>query len=193
MMTVQLKKAITVSEFQTFVERDENREGRFELIDGEIVDVPSNPLVSVIAMRIVGFIFMFLQQRKVDGHVSGEGGGFIIDGQVFAPDVAYVRDLPTDKGFEHQPPLLAVEVISDPGNNAEQTDLRRKLAHYMRAGTLVWVVDYVARQVEVHQPGERVVLIGETGKLTAEGILPGFELAVSDIFPQAKQQTDKAE
>jgi Uma2 family endonuclease len=105
-MTVKLKKAITVSEFQTFIERDENREQRFELIDGEIVEVPSNPLVSVIAMRIVGFIFMFLQQSKVGGHVSGEGGGFIIDGQVFAPDVAYVRDLPTNKGFEHQPPLL---------------------------------------------------------------------------------------
>jgi len=192
-MTVKLKKAITVSEFQTFVARDENREQRFELIDGEIVEVPSNPLVSVIAMRIVGFIFMFLQQSKVDGHISGEGGGFIIDGQVFAPDVAYVHDLPTDKGFEQQSPLLAVEVISDPGNNAEQTDLRRKLAHYMRAGTLVWVVDYVARQVEVHQPGERVVLIGEAGKLTAEGILPGFELAVSDIFPQDKQQTGEAD
>jgi Uma2 family endonuclease len=192
-MTVKLKKAITVSEFQTFIERDENREQRFELIDGEIVEVPSNPLVSVIAMRIVGFIFMFLRERQVDGHVSGEGGGFIIDGQVFAPDVAYVRDLPTDQGFEQQPPLLAVEVISDPGNNAEQTDLRRKLAHYMRAGTLVWVVDYVARQVEVHQPGERVVLVGDTGKLTAEGILPGFELAVSDIFPQDKQQTGEAE
>ncbi|MFP4321485.1 MAG: Uma2 family endonuclease [Anaerolineales bacterium] len=191
-MSVKLKKAITISEFQTFIERDENREQRFELIDEEIVKVPSNPLVSVIAMRIVGFIFMFLREQQVAGHVSGEGGGFIIDGQVFAPDVAYIRDLPTDKGFEHQPPLLAVEVISDPGNNTEQTDLRRKLAHYMRAGTLVWVVDYMARQVEVHQLGERVVLVGETGQLTAPDILPGFELAVSDIFPQDKQQTSEA-
>ena len=190
-MTVELKKAITVSAFQTFTERSENREQRFELIDGEIVKVPSNPLVSVIAMRIVGFIFMFLQERKIDGHVSGEGGGFIIDGQVFAPDVAYMRDLPTDKGFEQQAPLLAVEVISDPANNAEQTDLRRKLAHYMRAGTLVWVVDYVARQVEVHQPGERVVLVGETERLTAEEILPGFELAVRDIFPQDQPQNSE--
>jgi Uma2 family endonuclease len=193
MMTVKLKKAITVSEFQTFVERDENREQRFELIAGEIVEVPSNPFVSVIANLISFYIRLFLRDNNLPGHVTGEGGGFIIDGQVFAPDVAYVRDLPTDKGFEDQPPLLAVEVISDPGNNAEQTDLRRKLAHYMRAGTLVWVVDYVARQVEVHQPGERVILIGETGRLTAEGILPGFELAVSDIFPQDKQQTGEAE
>jgi Uma2 family endonuclease len=63
----------------------------------------------------------------------------------------------------------------------------------MRAGTLVWVVDYVARQVEVHQPGERVVLVGETEQLTAESILPGFELTVADIFPQDKQQTGEAE
>jgi len=186
-MTIELKKNMTISEFQAFIEQPENTEKRFEFIDGEIIDVPSNPYVSVIAARIVGFLSMFLLQNKAKGHISGADGGFIINGQVFAPDVAYMRHLPTNKGFEQQPPELAVEVISDPTNSTEQTDLRRKLAHYRTAEVTIWVVDYVARKVEVHLPDNTVTIYDDTMKLTAEHILPGFELAVKDIFPTTEE------
>ncbi len=175
----------TLAKFEAFVHRPENAHKRFEFIDGEIVEVPSNPFVSVIASRIITFISMFLlsNDQGISGYVTGEGGGFIIDGQVFAPDVAYVKDLPTNEGYEPVPPGLAVEVISDPRNNTEQTELRRKLAHYMRAGVIVWVVDYVARQVEVHVPDEPVQLVAEGEKLTLPDVLPDFELPVGDLFP----------
>jgi len=186
-MSVQLKKNMTIAEFQAFVERLENADKRFELIDEEITEMPSNPLVSVIAMRIVGFFFIFLQQSKIGGHVSGEGGGFIINGQVFAPDVAYMRDLPTNKGYEQTPPLLAVEVLSDPTSSTEQTDLRRKLWHYKQSGVTTWVVDYLAQQIEVHPPDGPVQLYDNTMTLPGGDILPGFELPVKDIFPQAEQ------
>ena len=51
---------------------------------------------------------------------------------------------------------------------------------------VVWVVDYVAGQVEVHTPGEAARLVGEADTLTAETLLPGFELPVKDIFPSAE-------
>ena len=181
------REKTTQAAFEAFVQRPENAEKRFELIDGEIIEVPSNPFVSVIAVRIAAFLSLYLMQSKHEGHVTGEGGGFIIAGQIFAPDVAYMRDLPTSKGYETTPPALAVEVISDPGNNAEQTDLRRKLAHYRRAGVVVWVVDYVARRVEVHLPDNTVTLYDEESTLTGGDVLPGFELAVKDIFPSQGQ------
>ena len=185
-MSVQLKKEVSIAKFQAFVERAENLEKRVELINGEIVEVPSNPFVSVIAARIITFISLYVMQNERAGHISGADGGFIIDGQVFAPDVAYMHELPTNKGFGQQPPLLAVEVISDPQSNTEQTDLRRKLVHYGRANVVVWVVDYVAQQVEVHAPDEHVKLYDATMALTSEAILPGFELPVKDIFPDQK-------
>jgi len=182
-MALPTRSNVTLGEFKAFVNRLENADKRFEFIDGDIIEVPSNPYASVLASRIITFLTMYLMQNQSTGHVTGEGGGIIIDGHVFAPDVAYIHALPTQDGYETTPPLLAVEVISNPHNNAEQTDLRRKIAHYMRSQVLVWVVDHVARQVEVHTPGKSVRLLNETDTLTADEMLPGFTLSVSDIFP----------
>lgn len=189
-MVVQLKPQVTFEEFEAFVNLPENSEGRFELIDGEIVEVPSNPFVSVIAGLIAYALHRWLHETKSQGYITGEGGGFIINGQVFAPDAAYVRTLPASKGYEPAPPVLAVEVISDPHNNAEQTDLRRKIAHYMIAGVVVWVVDYVARKVEVHTPNALVQVLGEADKLTGGAALPGFELEVKTIFPDTAPEQE---
>lgn len=181
-MALFFQHKLNIQDFEAFTKLPENSEKIFELINGEIFEVPSNPYVSVIASRIIGFILIYLL-KKGGGHVTGEGGGFVINGHVFAPDVAYVQKLPTNKGYETTPPLLAVEVISDPHSNTEQTDLRRKMIHYMEAGVVVWVVDYVARQVEVHTAGESMALFHEEDTLVIEDILPDFKLAVKDIFP----------
>ncbi len=182
-MALPTKQTVTPEAFYTFAHKRENADKRFELIDGEIIALPSNSFASVVAMRIVAFISLFLMQHKVKGYVSGEGGGYLIDGNVFAPDVAYVRELPAKKGFEPTPPPLVVEVLSDPGNSTEQTDLRRKLAFYLKAGVVVWVVDYVARQVEVHRRSESVLVLGDGDRLTGGDVLPGFTIAITDIFP----------
>jgi Uma2 family endonuclease len=60
---MQIKERVTIEAFEALVNRPENAEKRFELIDGEIIEVPSNPFVSVIAMRIVGFIFTVIASR----------------------------------------------------------------------------------------------------------------------------------
>jgi Uma2 family endonuclease len=182
-MVARTKAQVTIAEFEAFVRLPQNRDKVFELLNGEIVEVPSNAFVSVIAGLILYAIRHWLNTSGRGGHVTGEGGGFIIEGQVFAPDVAYVHELPTSKGYEETPPRLAVEVISDPHSNTEQTDLRRKLVYYLRAGVVVWVVDYVARQVEIHVPGEEVKLVGEVEVLPGGEALPGLELPVKDIFP----------
>jgi len=186
-MTVELEKVVTVSEFQTFIKRPENRERRFELMDGEIVEMPSNPFASVIAIRIAALLSIYLMQSQHEGYVTGEGGGFIINGQVFAPDVAYMRNLPTSKGFGEHPPLLAVEVISDPTSSAEQTDLRRKLVHYRAMGITVWVVDYLTQRVEVHQADGSMQIYDDTMTLVPGDILPDFTLPVKDIFPKTDE------
>ncbi len=182
-MALPTKQTLTLDAFYTFVHLPENAAKRFEFIDGEIIEVPSNSLVSVIAAEIIILLGIFRKQQKLAGYFSTEGGGYIIDGNVFAPDVAYVRELPAGDGYEPTPPLLVVEVISNPRSNTEQTDLRRKLVHYMRAGVVVWVVDYLARQVEVHQPGEAVLVLGEGETLSGGTALPGLDLTVADIFP----------
>lgn len=181
------KNRLSIADFYDFAQRPENAQRHLELIDGEVVDVPSNILASTIAIRIATLITMWLMQSNSDGNVSGADGGYVIEGHVFAPDVAFYRDIPRAKGFAQTPPLLAVEVISDPGSSTEQSELRRKLSIYRNADVVVWVVDFVAKQIEVHYPDNRIEIYGESMTLLGGDILAGFELAVKDIFPEQPQ------
>lgn len=189
-MLVELKTRVTLETFETVIERPENQDKLFEFIGGEIVEVPSNPYVSKIALLIGAAILAYLNTHD-SGHVTGEAGGYMVGGERYAPDVAYISyarqpELP-HKGYNPNPPELAVEIISDPTNAEEQRQLRLKLSSYLAAGVVVWVVNAEDRRIEVHRAGEVAEEFDETGTLTVEDILPGFRLAVKDIFPRANQ------
>lgn len=186
-MVLQIKP-ITVEQFDKFVDLPENKDKLFEYIRGEIVEVPSNAYSSKIASRINGYLFMYLLNNDI-GHLTGEAGGYKVSGERYAPDVAFLayekqKEL-NPKGYNDTPPDLAVEVTS-PTDKDEQ--LRVKIANYQAAGTIVWVVDLDNEQVEIYKPGQPVKIMDKKGILQAESILPGFTLAVKDIFPP-KQDT----
>ena len=188
-MAVQLKQRVGLKEFETFVERPENSDKLFEFIGGEIVEMPSNPYASRIAGKIFGELYIYLKMNDI-GHLTGEAGGYMVSGERYAPDVAFISyerqaEL-AGQGYNPNPPELAVEVISDASNAEEQRRLRFKLIAYLTAGVIVWVVNTEARLVEVHQAGQASQELDERDILKAESILPGFELAVKDIFPQMK-------
>ena len=186
-MAVQIRPVYTVAEFEDFLNQPENTDRIFELIDGEIIDVPSNPYVSQIAARILMYIGIYLLNNRI-GHVTGADGGFLIEGQVLAPDVAYIAaarqpELPR-RGFNPLPPDLAVEVISDAANSREQSVLRRTIVQYLAVGTVVWVVDPFVGEVEVYTSLTQTQVYGPGASLSGGEALPGFTLAVNDIFPQ---------
>jgi Uma2 family endonuclease len=184
MMVLQrLTHKLSVDDFEAFISLPENIGRRFELINGDVVEMPSNTFVSIITARIIYFLQHWILQNDIEGYISGADGGFNIHGQILAPDVAFMRELPSPKGFTDVPPLLAIEVISDPLNNTEQSTLRRKVTHYLRADIVVWTVDYLDRQVEVYYPNESVQVFVDGDIITGGNVLPNFEVAVSDIFP----------
>ncbi len=176
----------TAADFEAFVALPENHERRFEFVGGEIIEVPSNPYVSKIAMLIVGALLNYLRQHD-QGHVTGEGGGYIVNGERYAPDVAFISYARQPElahtGYNPNPPELVVEVISDSANRDEQTTLRRKLANYLAVDALVWVVDPFARTVEVYAAGSAARVIDASGTLDGGAVLPGFTLNLSEIFP----------
>ena len=51
-------------------------------------------------------------------------------------------------------------------------------------GTTVWVVYPETREVEVHAPGQTTQILGIDATLDGGDILPGFSLAVKDVFPE---------
>lgn len=186
-MALFLQQKSTIQDIEIFANLSQNSEKIFELVSGEIIEVPSNPYVSEIANLISFFIRLFLRENNLKGHVTGADGGYIINGDVYAPDVAYISyDRQPElarKGYNPNPPELAIEVISDTNNSQEQTTLRRKVGNYLTAGIVVWVVNPEDHSVDVYDIGKPVQIFDWQGILTADNILPNFKLAIKDIFP----------
>lgn len=120
----------------------------------------------------------------------GDNLGFIVRQprlRSFSPDAAYIRDtLEEIDDFVEGAPLFAVEMRSkgDYGP-AKDADYAAKRADYFAAGTrVVWdvnprertIASYVADAPET----PRIFRPGETAD--AEAALPGWRMAVSDIF-----------
>ncbi len=184
-MAVQ-ERLYTVEGFDQFVMLPENAEKLFEYIGGEIVEVPSNPYVSAIAMLIGSLMLVFVRERKL-GHVTGEAGGYRVAGERYAPDVAFISYIKQPElfkqGYNPNPPDLAVEVISSDRADELHT-LRIKVTNYLSVGTVVWVVKPEDKQIEVYTPGQPVKIHRENDTLDGGAVLPGFTLKVAEIFPQ---------
>jgi Uma2 family endonuclease len=163
-------------------------EAWYELIEGELVEVsPSSGKSSALGIRIARLIGNFVDGRGL-GYVTGENGGYILRSHpdtVIAPDVGFIQSaryphgLP-DRGYLDIRPDLAVEVISP---NDEPADMRRKQRLYDQAEVpLVWWVDPKAQSVTVRRANADPVTLTSGDELDGGEILPGFRLAVSDIF-----------
>jgi Uma2 family endonuclease len=181
-MAVQAQR-MTAEEFDRFVELPQNASRRFEYIGGETVEVVSSQYASQIAARINGFIFIYLLHNSI-GFLTGADGGYVVSNERYIPDVAFVsrqrQAQVSDQPYSPIPPDLAVEVLS-PSDNPR--DVRLKVANYLTAGTLVWGVDPDQKLVEVYTPGKPAKPVGIDGTLDGGDVLPGFTLAVRDIFP----------
>lgn len=177
-------KFVTVEEFDTFIMLPENRERRFEFIGGEIVEMVSNNYSSLIAMLIGSLMTIFVRQHNL-GWVTGADGGYKVSGERYIPDVAFVskqrQPQPSREAYNPLAPDLAVEVLSP---TDDESDMRFKVVNYLRAGTMVWVVNPDKKQVEVYAPDAAPKTVGIDDVLDGGGVLPGFTLPVKDIFPE---------
>jgi Uma2 family endonuclease len=180
---VAVETHLTVEEFERLAELPENADKRLEFIGGEVVEVPSNAHLSEIASIIIFFLLTFLRESGIAGHVTGEGGGYMVFGERYAPDVAFISKSRqpelAKRGYNPNPPDFAVEVLS-PTDAYSKVVI--KIDHYLAAGTLVWLVRPEDRKVEVHVPGQPTKIVAIDGTLDGGNVLPGFTLAVKELF-----------
>jgi Uma2 family endonuclease len=124
------------------------------------------------------------------GEVATNEPGFILSTNpdtVRAPDVAFVRaerllEADPERGYYPGAPDLAVEVISP---NDLYTEVDEKVAEWLAHGTrMVLVVNPRGRSVAVHRTGRDVRILGIEDTLDGEDVVPGWTLAVRDLFGQ---------
>jgi Uma2 family endonuclease len=183
-MAVQTQR-MTVEEFERFAELPENANRRLEYIGGEIVEVVSNSYSSLVAAQVLIALGAYVNHHRL-GYVTGADGGYkVAEKEDYIPDVGFISkdrlpDPPHDAWIS-LPPDLAVEVLS-PSDEPDNT--RIKIINYLAADTVVWVIDPDQKQVEVYMPGQAGKRLGENDTLDGGDVLPGFTLAVKDIFPE---------
>src|SRR5437588_95224 len=151
-----LTKRMTADEFCDWVHRPENANKWFELVRGEVIELPP-PMKrhGVAAGNFARLIGNFLCQRR-KGYLTSNDSGVILERDpdtVRGPDVAVYEDAQTwaelHPKYGEVPPVLAVEVLSP---NDKVNKVNRKIADYLRAGVgLVWLADPEERTVTVYR------------------------------------------
>jgi Uma2 family endonuclease len=157
-----------------------------ELVDGTLVEKAMGWNESEIAAFICYAILSFTRPRKFGKVLGADGMQRIVSGLIRVPDVSFFargRLTRAQHGASPIAPIagdLVVEVVSKSNTKPE---IARKLKEYFAAGSrLAWVVEPKPQTVRVHTSPSEYVVLGLDDWLDGGNVLPGFRLAVRDLF-----------
>ena len=162
---------------------------RYELVDGELVELN----VSFLSSYVAGEIHRRLANHSLDHRqawVAPEGTSYQCfpdsPNKVRKPDTSAIRlerlsaVEALTAGHLTIPPDLAVEVTS-PGDSVYEVD--QKIQDYQQAGVpLVWEVNPELRTIIIHRADGTLTRLSENDDITGESVLPGFRCRVGEFF-----------
>ncbi len=160
---------------------------RYELVNGELVDMGNSGMEhGYVACLLVAALTTFVRPQKL-GIICDSSTAFTLKtGNKRSPDVSFVSSerlkglSRPPRGFFQGSPDLAVEILS-PGNTIEE--MHEKIVEYFENDTrLLWKIDPSERCILVYHSPEpdRLLRVGDC--LDGENIVPGFAMAVSELF-----------
>ncbi len=161
-------------------------EGKYELVDGELIMVGTGFLHEILIARLSGILESFAQVHDLGLVGAGGLGCRMKTGNMRSPDVSFVtkaRAMEMGKnivGFLQGAPDLAVEKAS-PSDSPYA--LRKKTVEYFENGCqLCWIVDPWLKAVLVLTPDGTETLLTSRDTLDGGELLPEFSFHVGDLF-----------
>ena len=162
----------------------------YELVYGKLIPLrPSGGKSSEVAVAAAAELYNYARKARNGGHVTGADGAYALSSNCLrVPDVGFYGSAKAAKITDPQkylpfPPDLAVEVVAQNENASELLD---KVIQYLEAGTaLVWLIYPELKSVVVHFPNFTAKIYTPEGVLSGGDLLPGLQVAVSDLFPIA--------
>ncbi len=185
-MATTTRTRMTVEEYLAISEEDARR---MELIDGEIVVTPEpRPAHAHLQAELIYAVESWRRRGSGRAIVFGPTTVFLGAHDAYGPDLIVCRPEPRidDRGWLGEHPLVCVEIRSP---TTWKNDVGRKKAVYESEGVPeLWLVDDVARVVLVFRRSalgidyfDTALELDATDTLTSP-LLPGFELALSELF-----------
>ena len=159
-----------------------------ELIRGEFCETMSAGLKhGEIVINLGGEVRNFVKPRRL-GRIFGSDAGIILERDpdtVREPDIAFIsaERMPLEEeehGYSEIVPDLVVEIASPSDSRREVNDKARMWHSY--GVPLVWAAYPETRTIDVHRADGSITTLREDDVLDGGDILPGFAVAVSDIF-----------
>ena len=159
---------------------------RYELVDGELVDMDGAPPHGNVTGEIYMLIRLHVRAAGLPLNV-GVSTGFRMnpytlrfpDVQVTTVERMAAHDASAG-GWPDFAPDVAIEVVS-PSNTT--SELNRKAREYFANGTLaMWIADPNPRSVTIRRPVVPDQVLGPDDTLNGDPEIPGFSCAVADIF-----------
>ena len=168
-----------------------NPESRLELTaQGDLIVMPPESSWSGHRnAKISQYLGMWADQHG--GYEFGSSAGFILpDGSCRSPDASWISSdrwnalsAEEKSGFARICPDFVVELRS-PSDSLP--DLEAKLEEYMANGaSLGWLIDPLSKTATVYRAGRAPEPLVGPQHLSGSGILPGFELDLTEIFQGA--------
>ncbi len=129
-----------------------------------------------------------LAKRDGTGLAFDSSGGFRISKLgMFAPDAAWVLreryEALSPKEKRQFPPICPDFVIELRSQTDRLKNLQSKMDKWVKHGArLAWLIDSEAKSIYVYRPGQSVELVQNVSSITADPILPGFTLDLTQIW-----------
>lgn len=177
---------------QDVIDIDAHEDRLCELIEGVLVEKPMGLKESRLAAFVGSLLINFVRPRNLGIVTGADGTVELMPDLVRIPDVAFTSwdRMPGGKCPEDPIPLLApnlaVEVL---GSSNTSGEMKAKRADYFGAGVeLVWEIDPSDRTVAVYVSQKKAKILRPGAILDGGKVLPGFTLAVKDLFAELDRQ-----
>ncbi|HXJ92514.1 MAG TPA: Uma2 family endonuclease [Terriglobia bacterium] len=164
---------------------------RYELNEGELIVTPSASFFhNRLCDRFISLLDAHVTSHKL-GDVTSETDVKLAEDVVRRPDVAFYRVGRLEGVDLDQVPLpvapdLVIEIVS---RNDRAADLLLKVSQYLAAGVqAVWLLYPITRLAYRYTAGRLEPEVRSTqddGRFEEPELLPGFSLALADIFQSA--------
>jgi Uma2 family endonuclease len=166
-----------------------------ELIDGVLVEKAMGTREGVFAAYVGRMIWNHAEKYDLGVVLGGDSPFRFQLGLIRVPDVSFVswaripgEEFP-DEAIAELVPDLAVEVLSKSNTLAE---IELKLDNYFEAGVrLAWVIDPKKERAKIYSSRSRMQEIGAAGEQLGTKVLPGFRLALRDVFSSIRRKKRK--
>lgn len=182
-----LSGPITPEQFEEFCSKYD--ELRLELTStGELIVMPPTlPITGKRNADLTGQLWVW-SKKDATGVSFGDTAGFTLpNGAIRSPDASWLRrekwESLSPKQLNTFSPICPDFVVELRSKSDRLAALFNKMSEYMANGaSLGWLIDPSTRRVYVYQPGEEVVVLDNPETVSADPLLPGFNLNLTELW-----------